>query len=186
MVHYSTDYSRAKQEEARIYPYLKEFFRTPTLTPTEAQYEQYDFIDSDYNYEVKSRFDVKKDQYDTTLIQTDKFYPRGKYIGRPVRLIFNFVDYLCYIDYDPLLFSTFLNTEFARQKDQRNHSSPHTYIPKEHLKTICKWDTLTRCDECGRKYPKEMMGILDTEGLAGDIYYCPICCDEGGFEIEYN
>ena len=186
MVHYSTDYSRAKQEEARIYPYLKEFFRTPTLTPTEAQYEQYDFIDSDYNYEVKSRFDVKKDQYDTTLIQTDKFYPRGKYIGRPVRLIFNFVDYLCYIDYDPLLFSTFLNTEFARQKDQRNHSSPHTYIPKEHLKTICKWDTLTRCDDCGRVYPKDMMGYLDGEGTTSDLYYCPICCESEGFEIEYN
>lgn len=186
MVHYSNDYARAKLEEARVYPYLKEFFRSTHLTPTATQYEQYDFTDHEYNYEMKTRFEIKKDQYDTTLIQTDKFYPRGKFQDKEVILIFNFVDYLCYIKYDKELFSTFITTEFARTKDQRQHSSPHTYIPVDKLKTICKWDTLTRCDECGREYPKEMMGILDTEGLAGDLYYCPICCDEGGFEIEYK
>jgi hypothetical protein len=186
MVHYSSDYGRAKQEEARIYPYLKEFFNSPTLTPTEAQYEQYDFIDHAFNYEVKTRFDIKKDQYDTTLIQTDKFYPRGKFQGKPVILIFNFVDYLCYIEYKKELFDTFLTTEFARQKDQRNHSSPHTYIPKEHLKIICKWSDLTKCDNCGREYPKDMMAHLDGEGLTADLQYCPVCCDNEGFEIEFR
>ena len=78
MVHYSNDYHKAKLEEARVYPYLKEFFDTPLLKQTETQYEQYDFIDASFNYEMKTRFNVKRDQYDTTLIQTDKFFPRGK------------------------------------------------------------------------------------------------------------
>lgn len=186
MVHYSIDYSKAKAEEARIYPYLKEYFKSPTLTPTPTQYEQYDFIDPSFNYEVKTRFDIKKDQFETTLIQTDKFYPRGKYQGRPVRLIFNFVDYLCYIDYDNQLFKNFLTTEFARIKDQRNHSSPHTYIPKEHLKIICKWSDLQKCDNCGSNYPKDMMAHLDGEGLTADLLYCPVCVENEGFEIEYN
>lgn len=186
MVHYSSDYSRAKIEEARIYPYLKEFFNTPALTPTEAQYEQYDFIDHAFNYEVKSRFNIKRDQYDTTLIQTDKFYPRGKFQGKRIMLIFNFVDYLCYIEYKKDLFDTFLTTDFQRQKDQRNHASPHTYIPKEHLKIICKWSDLAKCDNCGREYPRDMMGLLDGEGLTGDLLYCPTCCESDGFEIEYN
>ena len=129
MVHYSQDYAKAKIEEARIFPYLKEFFRSPLLTPTASQYEQYDFVDASFNYEMKTRFHIKRDQYETTLIQTDKFYPRGKFQNKDVRLIFNFVDYLCYIDYDKDLFKNFINTEFARQKDAVQHSSPHTYIP---------------------------------------------------------
>jgi len=139
MVHYNNDYIKAKAEEARIYPILKEFFQTPELIPTQSQYEQYDFTDAYFNYEMKSRFNIRKDQYPTTLIQSDKFSPRGKYQGLPVRLIFNFVDYLCYIDYDPTLFGTFTTTDFARQKDQVQHSSLHTYIPKELLKIICRW-----------------------------------------------
>lgn len=186
MVHYSNDYAKAKQEEARVYPYLKEFFRSPNLMPTATQYEQYDFTDPDNNYEMKTRFDIKRDQYETTLIQTDKLFPRGKFQGRDVILIFNFVDYLCYIRYNKEQFKHFINTEFARQKDQRQHSSPHTYIPVSELKTICKWSDLTRCDDCGREYPKEMMGVLDTEGLAGDLYYCPICCESDGFDVEYR
>lgn len=186
MVHYSNDYHKAKLEEARVYPYLKEFFNTPLLKQTETQYEQYDFIDASFNYEMKTRFNVKRDQYDTTLIQTDKFFPRGKYGGRPVIIIFNFTDYLCYIKYDKEIFKNFINCEFARQKDQVNQSSPHTYIPREHLKTICKWSDLTGCDNCGKEYPKEMMGYLDGEGISGDLYYCPICCETEGFEIEYK
>jgi hypothetical protein len=96
------------------------------------------------------------------------------------------VDYLCYIDYDPQLFGTFITTEFARQKDHVQHSSPHTYIPKELLKTICKWSDLIQCDNCGREYPKEMMAHLDGEGITADLLYCPICCDTEGFEIEYK
>jgi hypothetical protein len=186
MVHYSNDYAKAKQEETRVYPYLKEFFRSPNMMQTPTQYDQYDFVDPSFNYEMKTRFDIKRDQYETTLIQTDKFYPRGKFQNREVILIFNFVDYLCYIKYDKELFKNFITTEFARQKDAVQHSSPHTYIPVSELKTICKWDTLTRCDDCGRVYPKEMMGYLDGEGTTSDLYYCPICCDEGGFEIEYK
>lgn len=186
MVHYSNDYAKAKLEEARVYPYLKEYFRSPNMMPTPTQYEQYDFVDPSFNYEMKTRFNVKRDQYETTLIQSDKFYPRGKYQNREVMLIFNFVDYLCCIKYDSDLFKNFITTEFARQKDEVQHSSPHTYIPVNRLTTICKWDTLTRCDDCGREYPKDMMGVLDGEGVAGDLLYCPICCDEGGFEIEYK
>lgn len=187
MVHYSYDYGRAKQEEARIYPYLKEYFKSTQMIPTEGQYDQYDFTDTDTLYEVKSRFDIKMHQYDTTLIQSDKLYPRGKYQGRShIILIFNFVDYLCYIEYDKELFKNFVTTEFSRQKDQRNHSSPHTYIPVSHLKIICKWSDLTRCDNCGRDYPKDMMAILDGESLTSDLQYCPICCENEGFDIEYK
>lgn len=186
MVHYSIDYYKAKMEETRILPYLKEYFNSPLLTATDSQYEQYDFVDTSFNYEMKSRFNVKRDQYDTTLIQSDKFIPRGKYQNKPVMLIFNFVDYLCYIKYNPDLFKTFLTTDFARQKDQVQHSSAHTFIPKEHLNTICKWSDLTSCSDCKREYPKEMMGHLVADGLAEDLYYCPICLDSGNFEIEYN
>jgi hypothetical protein len=186
MVHYAVDYAKAKMEEARIFPYLKEYFKSPNMSPTAGQYEQYDFVDDQYNYEVKTRFDVKRDQYDTTLIQSDKFYPRGKFQGKPVILIFNFVDYLCYIKYDRELFKHFLTTEFSRQKDQVNYSSPHTYIPRDYLTTICKWNDLTGCDDCGRIYPREMMGYLDGEGLTSNLYYCPVCLESDEFEIEYT
>ena len=186
MVHYSADYAKAKIEETRVFPFLKEFFNSPNMRQTATQYEQYDFVDEKYNYEMKTRFNVKRDQYDTTLIQSDKFFPRGKFQGKPVMLLFNFVDYLCYIEYVPSQFKNFLTTEFSRQKDEVQHSAPHTYIPKEYLKVICKWSEITKCDDCGREYPPEMMGYLDAEGLAEDLFYCPICLSSGDFEIEYK
>lgn len=156
------------------------------MMPTETQYDQYDFYDHIRNYEVKTRFELKRDQYSTTLIQSDKFIPKGRFQNKRIILIFNFVDYLCYIEYDEELFKTFLTTDFARQKDAVNYSSPHTYIPVDKLKTICRWSDLIKCDDCGAEYPKEMMGLLDTGGLAGDLYYCPICCEGDEFVIEYN
>jgi len=182
-MHYKYDYLRAKQEEVRILPYVKEFFSRPDIAATDGQYAQYDYTCPAYNYEVKNRFDVKRDQYEETMITSDKLFPTGDYEGKPVVLIFNFADYLCYINYDSQLFSEFREQSFSRAK-QSWDEKPHTYIPVKYLKTILKWSDLRKCDNCCREYPNEMMGWLDGQGQAPDLFYCPICC-ENDFIVEY-
>jgi hypothetical protein len=185
MVHYTADYNRAIAEEARVFPIIQEFFQSPNMVRTTTQYAQYDYYDERCVYELKTRFNILRDQYDTTIIQSDKCIPRGMFQDREIILLFNFTDYLCYIKYDRELFKTFTTEEFARQKDRVNYSSPHTFIPRDRLQTICKWSDLTNCDDCGRKYPHEMMAYLDGAGYSNDLFYCPVCLQSGDFEVEF-
>jgi hypothetical protein len=132
MVHYQDSYLMGTKKEIIILPIIREHFQSDIkMNSTNSKY---DYQDDKYNYELKSRT-CKSTTYTTTMISSDKCNSTEK----PIRLIFNFVDALYYIEYNARLFETYQRELFSRA-DIVSDERPHYYIPVEHLTLIKKYD----------------------------------------------
>lgn len=131
MVHYQDSYLFGTKKERIILPILREHFQSDIqLTIPNSKY---DYQDNSYNYELKSRT-CKSTTYTTTMISSNKCNSTEK----PIRLVFNFVDALYYIEYNANLFGTYQRELFSRA-DIVSDERPHYYIPVEHLTLIQKY-----------------------------------------------
>ena len=130
MVHYQDSYLFGTKKEVIILPILKAHFKSDIQM--NLPNSKYDYQDDHYNYELKSRT-CKSTTYKTTMISANKCNS-----DRPIRLIFNFVDALYYIEYDEKLFKTYQNEMFSRA-DIISDEKLHYYIPIEHLTLIEKY-----------------------------------------------
>ena len=110
MVHWADSYTFGKQEEKKILPFLKDYFKRE-LIQTPSRFDKYDFIDDVYNYECKSRTN-KRATYPTTMITFNKL-PSDADI-KPLILIFNYTDCICFIEYKREQFETYETNMFSR------------------------------------------------------------------------
>lgn len=128
MVHYQYSYQYGKAQESKVLPLIREFFQRNIQSYPET-FSKHDFFDDIYNYELKSRTNTKA-RYPTTMLTYNKLV--GK---KPLILLFNFKDKLCYIEYDEAKFQRYEKQMFSRAgfiQDEKEH----VFIPIEDLKDV--------------------------------------------------
>jgi hypothetical protein len=133
MVHFQKDYLYGLAQEQKILPILQDHFGKE-LVRNQERWGKYDFYTDKSYFELKSRTN-RKDAYPTTLITCNKVIPLE---DKELYFLFNFVDELSYIKYDPVLFDTFERKKFSRI-NQAYDEKDYFYIPIQHLGTIIKY-----------------------------------------------
>jgi hypothetical protein len=132
MVNFENDYLYGIQKQKEILPILRDHFGND-LKETVGRWKKYDFYSDKSIFELKSRKNTKT-QYPTTLLTCNKVVSVS---GKDLIFLFNFTDQLCYIKYDPDLFSTFEKRLFSRINESFDEKD-YFYIPIERLTTIKK------------------------------------------------
>jgi hypothetical protein len=119
---YKQRYSFGKQSEADILPIIKEYFKRE-IKQTEDKYNEFDFKDDEYNYELKTRTNIMH-AYPTTMTTLNKC--KDKSI-----LLFKYLDCLAYIEYDENKFKYYDTKMYTRYEDK--HKRDHIFIPIKDL-----------------------------------------------------
>jgi len=122
---YNQRYTIGKQSEATILPIIKEYFKREII-PTEDKYNEFDFKDEIYNYELKTRTNTMK-AYPTTMTTLNKCKPNSI-------LLFKYTDCLAYISYDEERFKQYEVKAYTRYEDRENRD--HIFIPVQDLTVI--------------------------------------------------
>lgn len=124
------DYIYGRRKECEILDKMNSFFNDD-IKQTAERYDSKDYLGKKYKYEVKSRR-IRYEAYPTTIIPTDKIKGGINYV-----FLFNFINGLYYIYYDPELFKTFKIDIFRRNDGSQNNCNKlYFYIPIENLKKI--------------------------------------------------
>jgi hypothetical protein len=121
-------YKFGKSQEGKILPHIRDFFQREIKAYSQ-EFSKYDFYDDRYNYELKSRT-VNKRAYPTTMITFNKLET-----DKPLILLFNFKDKLCYIEYNVEQFSKYEKQMFSRAGLSYDEKE-HIFIPIGELKDI--------------------------------------------------
>ena len=130
--HYSASYFYGKEQETRIMPIVSEYFKRD-IKAYPNQYDHHDFYDETYDYEVKSRTN-SKNNYPDTMITLDKMMN----LTKPLILLFNYTDRLCYVEYNANKFSEYRKKMFARSQKECDLKE-HLFIPVGDLIDLCEW-----------------------------------------------
>jgi hypothetical protein len=130
MVHYENDYQFGATQQKLIFPEVKDFFDVDNIKMNDPKFAKYDYTSDDAEFEVKSR-KIKKNAYSTTMLTCNKVTETEK----AIIFIFNFLDEICWIQYDADLFNTFTKTKFSRAQIEEDEKD-YFYIPLKHLETI--------------------------------------------------
>jgi len=136
MVNFENDYLYGIQKQKEILPILRDHFGKD-LEETVGRWKKYDFYSDKSIFELKSRKNTKT-RYPTTLLTCNKVVSES---GKDLIFLFNFTDQLCYIKYDPDLFSTFERRLFSRINESFDEKD-YFYIPIERLTMIKKYECL--------------------------------------------
>jgi len=136
MVNFENDYLYGIQKQKEILPILRDHFGNG-LNETVGRWKKYDFFTDKSFFELKSRKNTKT-KYPTTLLTCNKVTHENE---KRIIFIFNFTDELCYIRYDPDVFSTFERRLFSRINEAFDEKE-YYYIPIERLTTIKKYECL--------------------------------------------
>lgn len=129
MVHYQNDYIFGTENQKAVLPKIISYFNREIIE-NEGQYSKYDFTDSLYNYELKTRKNTLN-KYPDTMITMNKLSKSKK----GLILLFSFIDKLAYIEYDPEQFKTFRTSNFSRANIEEDKKK-HIYIPVNLLTII--------------------------------------------------
>lgn len=137
MVHYEGDFQKGTKAQTEIFPIVKKYFEDFNLTgeirENEDENAKYDYECDDAVFEVKTRFDVNRNTYKTTMMTCNKVSETNK----AIIFIFNYTDEISWIQYDEDLFNTFEKKAFSRANLKWDEKD-HYYIPVQHLETIFK------------------------------------------------
>jgi len=137
MVHYEGDFRKGTKAQTEIFPIVKKYFEDYNLNgeirENLDENAKYDYECDDAVFEVKTRFDVNRDTYNTTMITCNKVSDTDK----SIIFIFNYTDEISWIQYDEELFNTFERKAFSRANLKWDEKD-HYYIPVYHLQTIFK------------------------------------------------
>ena len=136
MVNFENDYLYGIKKQKQILPILQDYFGEE-LQETVGRYARYDFKNEKSIFELKSRKN-NKTKYPTTLLTCNKVVSED---DKDLIFLFNFTDELCYIRYDPIVFSTFEKRLFSRINEAFDEKE-YYYIPIEQLTTIKKYECL--------------------------------------------
>jgi hypothetical protein len=124
---FKEDFSFGTKQEDVILPKLKQFFESD-IVKSETHNSIYDYKGTNYYYEVKSRT-FERWKYSTTLLGANKVFTTNQIF------LFNFTDGLYYIEYEKVLFDSFMKKEFKRwnRTDINDKPKLYYYIPIEEL-----------------------------------------------------
>lgn len=132
MVNYENDYLWGEAQQRKIFPTLNNKWNN--LRP-QNRYAKYDAINENVNMEIKSRKNLFKQSYPTTLLTMNKISDTTK----TNIFIFNFVfdmirnmSEIYYIEYDEKKFSKYERKMFSRAKITSDEKE-YVYIPVEDL-----------------------------------------------------
>ena len=127
---FKEDYSFGIQQEDKILPLVSKYFND-NIIKSPSKTSIYDYIGTNYFYEVKSR-NNKYDAFPTTLIGANKVFTDKQIF------IFNFLDGIYYILYDENLFKTFDKKPFVRNSRRGfvDKEQLYYFIPIKHLKCM--------------------------------------------------
>jgi hypothetical protein len=136
MVHYEKDAERGRIAQHEIFPIVKAYFTANyelegEMVENLEEYDKYDYECDNAVFEVKSRFDIEKNTFKTTMMTCNKVTETEKGIF----FIFNFTDQINYIIYEEELFNTFEKKMYSRAGIKTDEKD-HWYIPIQHLQTI--------------------------------------------------
>jgi hypothetical protein len=137
MVHFHDDFLKGTKAQSEILPDIQKYFAdyniSGEIVENVGEFAKYDYENDDAVFEVKTRFDVARDTYPTTMMTCDKVSDTKK----AIIFIFNFSDEISWIQYDAELFNTFEKKAFSRA-GIRSDEKDHFYIPVKLLETIKK------------------------------------------------
>jgi hypothetical protein len=133
MPHYEQSYQFGKFQEKRILPVIREFFKSDIQEYPE-RFAHHDFFDDVNDYELKSRTN-SKNAFPDTMITMDKMTD----LKKPLILLFNYRDCLCYIKYDADKFAGYRKQMFARSQRDCDKKE-HLFIPITDLEVIGMWE----------------------------------------------
>lgn len=123
------DYNMGKLNEDKVYNMICKFWSDRQIAKSNDVYSNYDFFDSKYKYELKSRR-CEHDKYPTTLIPEMKCHKK-------TYLLFLFNDGLYYIRYRKDKFNNYDKKLFVKDReDKKDVCKNYYYIPIEDLKKI--------------------------------------------------
>jgi len=129
MKSFTQELKQGLQIQEIVLPIIQSYFNRD-IKPTKGKYDRYDYLDNDYNYELKSRTN-EYNKYPTTLIGLDK-------IDNNTIYLFYFTDGLYFIEYNKELFDTFEIKDFVRNPRYGKIDKPkkYIYIPIDKLQKI--------------------------------------------------
>lgn len=130
MVHWEKSYIYGKEKEKSVLPTLCEFFNRDIGAYTQ-RYDDFDFFDNEYEYEMKARTN-KYSTYPTTMLTLNK---TQKVTNKKIIFLFYFVDGLYYIEYDAQQFNQYEVRKFSRANVSWDEKD-HVFIPISDLKKI--------------------------------------------------
>ena len=132
---YINDYKYGMKSEARVLKTIRHFWNKPNIEKTNNQYSTYDFEDENNYYELKSR-KCSSSQYNTTMIATGKFQ-----INKSQVFLFDFIDGLYYIKYNPEEFANFERRMYQSEDriGMRGNNREYVFIPINRLIRICEY-----------------------------------------------
>jgi len=127
---YKQEYEAGKKSEDEVLPIIIKYFNRD-IKASVGRYTRYDFEDSEYKYELKTRTN-RYSQFPTTLL------PLGKLTGDKNIFLFRFTDGLYFVEYSKELFDTFEVNDYVRnsRSDYTDHVAKHIFIPIQHLTKI--------------------------------------------------
>jgi hypothetical protein len=136
MVHYEEDAKRGKKAQKEIFPIVKKYFEDGfeiegNLKENEGDNDKYDYECDNIVFEVKTRFDIERNTFKTTMMTCNKITA----INKSIIFKFNFTDEISWIEYDAELFNTFEKKPFSRAQIKADEKD-YFYIPVHHLQTI--------------------------------------------------
>jgi hypothetical protein len=137
MVHYHEDYLKGTKAQHEIFADVVKYFAdydiSGCIVENLQEYAKYDYESDDMVFEVKTRFDVARTTYKTTMMTCNKITDTKK----GIIFIFNFTDEISWIQYDAELFNTFERKQFSRAGIESDEKE-YFYIPVHLLETIKK------------------------------------------------
>jgi len=129
MYNFICDYSMGKINEDKVFNMIRKFWSNRQICKAINNYSNYDFYDSKYKYELKSRR-CDHDKYPTTLIPEMKCHKR-------TYLLFLFNDGLYYIRFRKNQFEKYEKKMFVKDReDKKDVCKYYYYIPIEDLKKV--------------------------------------------------
>jgi hypothetical protein len=137
MVNYENDYLWGEQQQQKIFSILEQKWEG---LKSQERYSKYDAVSETIHMEIKSRKNIFKNSYPTTLLTMNKISDTTK----TNIFIFNFVfdmnrdkREIYYIEYDKEKFSNYQRDMFSRA-NLKSDEKEYIYIPVEDLTLLYK------------------------------------------------
>lgn len=133
-----SDSELGKIGETYTHAVLKEHFGDETIRRTRAMFDIFDFVSEDRSkiFEVKTRR-CAHDRYSHTIVGNNKIEWAQKLYNRvKVYFVFNFVDNVSIIEYDPVKFADYKVNLNGRVDRGRAEIKPYIHIPYQDLTII--------------------------------------------------
>lgn len=129
MTSFIIDKEMGKKNEDYVFNIIRKYWKDRQITKALDTYSNYDFYDSKYTYELKSRR-CEHNRFNTTIIPEMKCHKR-------TYLLFLFTDGLYYIRFRESKFNEFEKKLYVKDRDDKKDVKKYYYyIPIDKLKKI--------------------------------------------------